>query len=74
MQKVSYPVSNTTRKKNKNIPSWRERNRLYLQMTALGMGILALFILLFCQMNNQATLPGICFALLGVVFNISAWA
>ena len=73
MQNAVQPVQ-TTIKKNKNMPSWRQRNRLGLQMTALCLGTAALFTLLFCQMSEQILFPGIGFALLCVVFNISAWA
>jgi hypothetical protein len=73
MQNPSYPVDNSS-KKIKAAPSWRERNRLNLQTAALGMGVLALLVLLFCVENNQTLFMGIGFALVGVVFNISVWA
>jgi hypothetical protein len=73
MQNTVQPVRTPTQK-DKYKPSWRQRYRLGLQMTALGLGAAALLTLLFCQMSEQMAVPGIGFALLCVVFNITAWA
>ena len=73
MQTPTYRVE-PTYKKIKTAPSWRHRNRLNLQTAALGMGTLALFALLFCLQNDQTLIMGIGFAMLAVVFNITAWA
>jgi hypothetical protein len=73
MQNPPYSVENAYKKVKTTPLSWRQRNRLNLQMVALGMGVLALFALLFCMQNDQTLIMGIGFAMLVVVFNITAW-
>jgi len=66
MQSIPY-------KKIKKGPTWRQRNRLHLETTALGASLLAPIVFYFCLQNDQTILIGICFALLVVGINMTAW-
>jgi hypothetical protein len=65
-------VDNTINTQRKS-PSWRQRNQSNLQVVAIGLGIIALFSLIFFMQDEETAFAGICLALLGVVFNIFVW-
>ena len=71
--KKEEPVETSCNKDHKPT-TWREKNRLNIQMAALVLGIIALFGLIFCMENDQTIVIGLCLALTGAVLNIFAWA